>query len=139
MAVITVEEIGEEEALILTQEEQAALEARAAELSDDERAELKKCFVYLSCASASLAKVPFTATELLKQTGRFIQEPERLVSDPFALPAVLTQLFSINDNLRSVGQQSKGLLKNVNANSVVLKAVLKANKEAREAESEENS
>ena len=137
MAVRTVEEIGEDETYVLTEEEQAALEMRAAELSDDERAELKKCFIYLSCASASLVKVPGTATELLKQTSLFIQQPERLMSDPLAMPAVITQLFSINDNLTSVGKQSKGLLKNLNANIVVLEAVLKANREARNAEPEE--
>ena len=137
MAVRTVEEIGEDETYVLTDEEQAALQARAAELSDDERAELKKCFIYLSCASASLVKVPDTAMELLKQTSLFIQQPERLMSDPLSMPAVITQLFSINDNLTSVGKQSKGLLKNLNANIVVLKAVLKANREARNAETEE--
>ncbi len=139
MAVKTVEEIGEDDTYVLTEEEEAALKARAAELSADERAELKKCFIYLSCASAALTKVPFTVTELLEQTALFIQEPERLISDPFELPAVIAQLLSINDNLKSAGDQSRGLLKNVNANIVVLRAVLQANREAQNTKNTDTS
>ncbi|MBN2049692.1 MAG: hypothetical protein JW760_04550 [Spirochaetales bacterium] len=131
MAAKTVEEMEEEEDYTLTEEEQAALKARAAELSDEERSELKRCFVYLSCAAAALVKVPDTSLELVKQTALFLQQPERLMIDVFALPATISQLFSVRDNLSSVGQQSKGLLKNVNANIVVLKAVLEVNREAR--------
>lgn len=139
MASKTVEEIGEDDEFTLTEEEEAALKAKAEDLSDEERAELKRTFIYLSCASAALVKVPVTSAELLKQTARLIREPERLMANPLAIPSMLVQIVSINDNLRSVGMQAKGLLKNVNANIEVVKAVLQVNREAREAEKEQET
>ena len=129
---LAAEDVQTDESIELTDEEKAALSQKAGEFDDDERAELKRCLIYLGAATAALVNIPIRAPQMITNISSIIQNPEILIENPFALPMMVIQLGSILDNLNNMIKETPKVIKNVAANIEILKAILAADKERTE-------
>lgn len=129
---LAAEDVAADETIELTDEEKAALAQKAGEFDDTERAELKRCLIYLGCASAALINIPVRTPQLIQRVSSIVQSPEILAENPFAIPMMIIQLGSILDNLNNMVKETPKVIKNVAANIEILKAVLAADKERKD-------
>lgn len=121
-AVEAVEEIEGEEGL--SEEEIEILKSKKNELSDAQRKDLKKSYIYLAVSSAALINVPDTTIKCIRQVGELIANPRKIARNPFEVITLVATLKQLGDSLNSIKKKTPDVIKNTSALIEVLKAVL---------------
>lgn len=118
------EEMMESDDLALTDAELAALEAKKDSFTDEQKKELKTSLIYLTTASASLVNVPVVTAKVVKTVASLIANPAQLVANPFAVPKLVAQAKSINDNAVNIKNDAPDVAKNLTATIKIVQKIL---------------
>ncbi len=110
----------------LTEEEIALAKEKAAEFSDEERAELEQNFLYLILGSMTLVQAPIKGAEIVETAKDILENPKQLQSDPITMIKYVDNLKSIIDNTGKTLAEVPKVVKNAASLIAVIGGIIDA-------------